>query len=170
MRGRRRQFGLAAMAAALMMGACTPQESADTGADSGADETGAAVPAASSGAPPPDQFSGTAWRAIAEDGARYTTYLDAGGRYRDLRNGDPWHSGGWTFNDIDGQVLCFTPDGERAEQSCWMPDTIDGDTLYASNRAGRRIELRQVDYVAPAVDETAEDGEGVEGEEGDPPA
>lgn len=169
MRRRGRQIAMTALAVPLMLAACAQP---GDGGDTQAIDTDAAVPEATPSAPPPDQFSGTAWRSIAEDGARYTTYFDAGGRYRDLRNGDPWHSGAWTFNDIDGQRLCFTPDGETVEQSCWMPDTIDGDRLYASNRDGRRIELRQVEYVAPDPDETAEGDEGEEstGEGGDAPA
>ena len=107
-------------------------------------------------ATPPDQFSGTAWRSVAEDGARYTTYFDAGGRYRDLRNGDPWQSGAWTLNDVDGQQLCFTPDNEGAEQTCWRPGALEGDMLFASNAAGQRIELSRVDYIAPADDAPAE--------------
>ena len=40
------------------------------------------------GEPAPEVFAATAWRVLAADGARYTTYLDQDGTYRDLRNGD----------------------------------------------------------------------------------
>ena len=46
----------------------------------------------------PGDFAETAWRITSEDGARYTTYLDRDGSYRDLRNGDLWQEGQWTFN------------------------------------------------------------------------
>jgi len=124
----------------------------------------AATSAPATSAPVPDQFSGTAWRSIAEDGARYTTYLDAGGRYRDLRNGDPWAEGSWVLNDVDGQRLCFIPDSDSASQACWEPGAMSGDTLSATDADGRRIEVRQVEYEVPAASDEEEGSE----DEGEP--
>ena len=150
---------LAALALALTLAACSsPQETAPAPASSGADAQAEAVVPQTARAP--DQFSGTAWRSIAEDGARYTTYFDPGGRYRDLRNGDPWQEGAWTLNDVEGRQLCFTPDGENAQQTCWEPGAMDGEALFASNGT-QRIRLKRVDYSAPETpeDDTAEDAE-----------
>ena len=145
-----------AAAAALALAGCSQQ--AETDAEQAIEAPTSGTPQPVTGAPSstPDQFSGTAWRSIAEDGARYTTYFDAGGRYRDLRNGDPWQTGAWTLNDIDGQQLCFTPDAEGSEQTCWKPGALEGDRLSASDRAGRRIELARVDYAAPETQQPEE--------------
>ena len=37
----------------------------------------------------------TGWLSIGADGAVQTTFFDADGRYRDLRNGEPFAQGGW---------------------------------------------------------------------------
>lgn len=111
-------------------------------------------PARTDAGPLPDEFSGTAWRAVAADGARYTTYLDTGGRYRDLRNGDPWQEGSWSIAEAGKRQICFLPDGEAGRQTCWQPDEMEGRRLYLGNGAGRRIELRQVEYVPPGDADT----------------
>ena len=110
-----------------------------------------------SGKPAPDSFTGTAWRVMAEDGARYVTMLDEDGTYRDLRNGDPWQEGDWTFADgPGGKQLCLKPDHEDGLERCWEPERMKGDTMIATGPGERRIELTRVEYAAP---ETQEEGD-----------
>ena len=110
-----------------------------------------------SGTAPPDHLEGTAWQAVAEDGARYVTYLDEGGTYRDLRNGDPFQDGGWTYTESEtARHLCFTPNDEDGVETCWEPGRQKDDTLIMTGTDGRRVELRSVAYEAPA----GEDAEG----------
>lgn len=97
----------------------------------------------------PSEFARTAWRAIAENGARYTTYLDEGGRYRDYRNGDPWQTGSWETDSEDR--LCFLPDPEGGVLRCWHPDRMQSDDrMIASNADDKRIRLERADYSPPA--------------------
>ena len=101
----------------------------------------------------PAEFARTAWRAVATDGARYTTYLDEDGRYRDFRNGDPWQQGSWETNSEER--LCFLPDDEGAVLRCWHPDRMQGaDRLIATSDNGMRIRLERADYSPPADEET----------------
>jgi len=109
--------------------------------------------------PLPNEFSRTAWRARDGSGALYTTFLDPGGRYRDLRNGDPWQQGAWEYDEEDR--LCFTPDAEESLGQCWRPERMDqsGDMIVTSS-SGRRVRLDSVEYRAPTQDETeGEDSE-----------
>ena len=102
---------------------------------------------------PPKELVETAWRAISEEGARFTTYLDENGTYRDLRNGDPYQTGSWTYIEASrGKMLCFTPDDENGVETCWEPGTRDGETLIMTGPAGRRIELTSVEYIAPETE------------------
>ena len=161
------------MAALAVLAACSPDtpenevaagsalEVAEAGAAS-AESEGPAL----NGEDLPSDFARTAWRVEDEDGARYTTYLDEGGVYRDLRNGDPWHSGSWEV-DEDGR-LCLTPEtddtastdaGEEdtAPRTCWTPRGMDGDGgMIVQASSGKRVRLQQVDYRAPDS-EDAED-------------
>ena len=95
---------------------------------------------------------------LAEDGARYVTFLDEGGTYRDLRNGDPWQEGDWTYADgPGGKQICLRPDHDDGLERCWEPGRIKGNTLIATGPEDRRIELTRVDYTAPeAATESAE--------------
>lgn len=121
--------------------------------------TGEASPTPS-GEPAPQTFSGTAWRSTAEDGARYTTYLDADGTYRDIRNGDPWQSGSWSYRDGGKEPeLCFTPDAENAVERCWKPGRMSDGTMRAESDAGREIELERVDYFPPAAEDLDKTGD-----------
>ena len=110
----------------------------------------------------PDEYADTAWRVVAEDGARYVTYLDSDGTYRDLRNGDPFQTGEWAFVDgPNGGQLCFNPDDENSRESCWQPETMRDDSLFARGPEDRRIELTRVEHtpandVAEADDAAAE--------------
>lgn len=102
----------------------------------------------------PEVFAETAWRVIAEDGARYTTLLDSDGIYRDLRNGDPWQQGNWTSAEgPEGKQLCFIPADENGVERCWLPGRMEGETLTATGPSGRRIELTRVEYTAPSDQE-----------------
>ena len=84
------RFLFASGFAALALAACSPTGNT-AGGTIGTDglET-VATTEPSSSRTVPEAFSSTAWRAIAEDGARYVTEIDPDGTYRDLRNGDPW--------------------------------------------------------------------------------
>lgn len=113
-----------------------------------------------SGKPAPDSFVGTAWRVMAEHGARYVTLLDEGGTYRDLRNGDPWQEGDWTFADgPGGKQLCLKPDHEDGLERCWEPERMKGDTMIATGPGERRIELTRVEYSAPEAQEEGDEPE-----------
>ena len=136
------------IAATLLAGCSAPGEDSAPSIDPASDT--AALDVEPESAPTPDHFYGTAWRAIADDGARYVTYLDAGGTYRDLRNGDLWQEGAWSHDEgPEGQVLCFTPDEENGVERCWTPGRITDGSMIATNAAGRRIELEQVPYDLP---------------------
>lgn len=147
---------------ALILAACSPadtgnesNEAAPIAADDAADvaePTPVATPA-NGPANGPD-LARTAWRAIAADGAVYTTYLDEGGLYRDFRNGDPWRDGHWSRND-EGR-LCFTPTDENLAGDCWkLKKPNNNGVMRATNNANLSIRLQQVTYIAPD-DETSE--------------
>lgn len=146
-----RAIGITGFGLAALLAACTP---ADSGADE-AETTAEATPTDTpSDDPAPEVFAATAWRATAEDGARYITYLDADGTYRDIRNGDPWQTGSWTYDAASGtKLLCFTPDDENGVQRCWKPGAISGDTMEATSDSGKRIALDRMEYQAPAEDD-----------------
>ncbi len=143
-------FGLCALAMACTQG----EEEQGTTAETVTDDASVASPAADD---IPGEFEETAWRAIAEDGSRYTTYLDRDGSYRDLRNGDPWQTGQWTFNATGDERLCFTPDDENGAERCWKPESMQEETMSATGPGDRRIELERVDYQLPD-DEGSENG------------
>ena len=145
------------LSAALALAACAAEE--DEAADSPG-EVGSSAEKAEE-ARELKEFVGTAWRVSAEDGARYVTYLDAEGRYRDLRNGDPWQEGGWSLEaapgDEEGQVLlCFQPEGDNVRERCWETGKLDDGKLIVTSGGGRRVQLEKVAYEAPQDAETAE--------------
>ena len=159
-------------AAALLLLAALPgcADSADAPAEPA--ETAAPDEAAATGAadlPLPDDYAGTAWQVSDADGARYTTFLDPDGTYRDLRNGDPFQEGSWSFDAEER--LCFTTpaagdasqdEGEqevKADKTCWRPHRMAGDDeLVLHGQSGRRIKAIRVDY-SPA-DEDNDDAAG----------
>lgn len=148
-------FGLLA---ALPLAACSAQGEADAdmanatlGGQAETPEPASEETPAES--PAPDVFAATAWRVTADDGARYTTYLDPEGTYRDFRNGDPWQEGSWSHADAESEsVLCFTPDVENAIERCWEPGRMRGNTMQATGDDGTTIELERVDYTLPDAD------------------
>jgi len=98
--------------------------------------------------PLPNEFSRTAWRARDENGALYTTFLDPGGRYRDMRNGDPWQQGAWEYDEEDR--ICFTPDAEDSLYQCWRPERMDqSGHMIVTSASGRRVQLESVEYRRP---------------------
>ena len=105
----------------------------------------------------PGDFAETAWRITSEDGARYTTYLDRDGSYRDLRNGDLWQKGQWTFNATGDERLCFIPDEEYGVERCWKPESMTDDLMDATGPQDRRIELQRVDYRLPDKSSTEDE-------------
>ena len=140
--------------APLALAACSADDSVEPDPAS-TDDVVAAATAAPTGEPAPEAFAATAWRVVAEDGARYTTYLDADGTYRDLRNGDPWQTGSWSYSDGDGDKrLCFTPAAEGGVERCWEPGRMSGETMRAKGADDVTIELERVDYQPPAATET----------------
>ena len=147
---------VAAMAIALLA-ACTPPADESGGETIEAPPTDAASAVQQvegpKGEPAPAAFSSTAWRVVAADGARYTTFLDPDGTYRDMRNGDPYQTGEWT-HDVAGQgELCFTPDGEDSTTRCWEPGRMRGETMTVTGGEDRRIEAERVTYRSPEADQ-----------------
>lgn len=137
-------------ALALGLAACSDAEQVASEAASG--QAANSETSAEPGAELPADYIQTAWRVIAEDGARYTTYLDANGRYRDLRNGDPYQEGDWESDSEER--LCFLPDAENGARRCWAPERMGSDgEMIASGPGGREIALQRVDYAPPAETE-----------------
>ena len=134
-----------------MLGACAVEETPSAPADS-------EVPGETSDTSQlPAKFAGTAWRSLAEDGARYTTYLDQDGQYRDLRNGDAYQAGTWAYATGErGGELCFDPEGENTKSTCWRPDRMKDDMLIVRGPGDRRIQLERVDYIIPDAGTNAE--------------
>ena len=145
-------IGLAALLSACNAADEAPAPASETTASGASDEAASATATAM-----PGEYAETAWRATSEDGARYTTYLDRDGTYRDLRNGDPWQTGQWTFNSTGEQRLCFTPDAEDGAERCWTPQSMQGDTMVATGGGDRRIELTRIDYQLPDTDSSADE-------------
>lgn len=111
----------------------------DAGSDTGGEQSGGPVAVA-----------GTAWLTVGTDGAVQTTFLDAGGRYRDFRNGEPLFEGTWEQRP-EGSV-CFQPD--NGVGACWELGRPESDgTLIATNGEDRRIEIKRITYTAPPSDD-----------------
>lgn len=90
----------------------------------------------------------TAWRALGEDGAIYTTFFDADGTYRDFKNGEALQSGSW--EQREDSKLCFTPAEEDRIGECWtLAPASNDDTMRPTSDGGKEIELRKVTYIAP---------------------
>lgn len=145
----------AGLAIALSLGACSAQEEPPEPADTEEAQAAEQIAEAAAEAESLSEFEGTAWRVSAEDGARYVTYLDGEGRYRDLRNGSPWQEGGWTIEapkegEKAGTLLCFSPDGENVRERCWEAGHLRDGKLLVTSGGGRRVELEKVAYEAPA--------------------
>ena len=113
-------------------------------------------------ADPPTQYKATAWRTTGEDGAVYTTYLNADGTYRDLRNGDEYQTGQWTLEGEDR--LCLAPDEQRDVGGCWSAGSVRGDSVVMTRNDGTRVEVRKVEYLIPEnqlpTDEATDDADG----------
>lgn len=152
-----RTLSLVTLLCGLALAACAP--GAEEAAQEGAGGDSKQAEGAANDKAIPDSLAETAWLARAEDGARYVTYFDADGTYRDLRNGDFLQSGTWTYADgPGGKQICLEPQAENAVKMCWQPDKMDGAAMIATGPDDRRIELQRIDYVAP-------DAEGGDGEE-----
>ena len=133
---------------AFALTACSSSNDSAASDSNAPQDASASATNSSSGTPLPSDFTGTAWRVDGTDGARYTTYLDPEGRYRDWRDGQPWATGTWENGD-DGS-LCFTPDGDNVLRRCWQPNSMTADgTMTATAEDGHQIELTQVDYSPP---------------------
>ena len=143
-----------AMMASLAIISCAPAveetaaepEGIETGSESG-DADGNNLP---------ESFAETAWISRSEDGARYTTFFDADGSYRELRNGDPRQTGEWSFAEgPEGKQVCVQPDAEAGVKSCWRPDSIEDGKLLVSGPEGKRVALQRADYSAPGAEDAA---------------
>lgn len=122
----------------------TPSEADQATADGQPEKV---VPAGAAPAKMPTMTQ-TGWRVRGEDGAVYTTYLDADGSYRDFKNGDPLQVGTWEER-VDGK-LCFTPEEEGRIGECWALKPLDSDGMMQPvSDAGKTIDLRQVTYLPP---------------------
>lgn len=63
----------------VLLAACSPQNAEQETAATASQEIAASEKGKADGeSPAPREFAGTAWRSIAGDGARYTTFIDAG--------------------------------------------------------------------------------------------
>lgn len=142
-------YRLPCLALALTLAAaCAPQEeeAQDGNETAGPAEQSSPTP---DGRPAPDSFAETAWMARADDGARYVTQFDGDGTYRDLRNGDPWQTGQWSYADgPEGKQLCFNQGEDDGVERCWQPGRIKDGLMIATGPGGRRIELERVTYEA----------------------
>ena len=150
---------LPCFAAALLFG-CAPQSG--SGDDLAASTEGEIVqPSANETPPIPDSFDRTAWHVEGDNGTRYVTFFDPGGRYRDWRDGEPWQEGAWDRRE-DGSI-CFLPDGTESQRRCWQPDHMsDADRMVViGGEEGARVELIRADYIAPP--ETEDEDSGAEG-------
>lgn len=103
--------------------------------------------------PPSDtdiSVSESGWLTVGNDGAVQTTFFDADGRYRDLRNGEPFAEGSWEQRP-DGRV-CFEPDSGRGD--CWETDKADENgEASATNGDGKVVAIKQITYLAPPQEE-----------------
>lgn len=148
MNARARNFALLAVSPALALAACSP---ASDGAD--ASEADAASGEAAAQAPSALPLSESGWLTVGSDGAVQTTFFDANGRYRDLRNGVELAGGSWEQR-TDG-TICFEPDAGLG--ACWetmAPD--ENGTAIATNADGKSIAIKQVTYIAPPQSEDSE--------------
>jgi len=117
----------------------------------------------------PNEFSRTAWRVRGEEGALYTTFLDPGGRYRDLRNGDPWQKGAWEYDAQER--ICFTPDAESSLGQCWRPERMDpSGQMIVTSSSGRRVRLESAEYRPPELPVDGENENEAEGDKAAKPA
>ncbi len=149
-------FVMVVILAGLSAASCTPAQD-DPMAEVESEATPAEPDAGNDSSNGPPTFADTAWRSVSEDGARYTTMLDRDGTYRDLRNGDPWQQGSWTYAEVDNRKeLCFLPDAENGVERCWTPGRMEDGTLIATGPGERRIELERVDYQSQEVSEADE--------------
>lgn len=141
-----------------LLSACSAQ-TAEEEAAAEQEVAGEETAAADGKTPEPREFAGTAWRSMAEDGARFVTYIDAGGTYRDLRNGDSFQQGAWTWNaDGFSRKLCFTPEADGGVERCWSVSPVEDGVMIVTGLDDKQVELERVDYVLPG--NKAENGEG----------
>ena len=143
--------------AALTVSACAAEPSGDSSGGAEASESGSDN-SQSARLGQDVAISETGWLTVGSDGAVQTTFFDAGGRYRDLRNGALLAQGMWEQRP-DGTV-CFEPDAGLG--ACWETGSEDETgTVIATNGDGKRIEIKRVTYLAPPApeaDEAVEEG------------
>lgn len=134
-----------------LAGCTAPEESGD--ATEAPAEDASATGSESGGEASIIPMAETGWLTVGEDGAVFTTFLDAGGTYRDFRNGSPWQTGTWQRRE-DGR-LCFVPDAADRVGGCWTTGELSEDgTMKATNQDDKAIELKRVTYLAPEAAES----------------
>ncbi len=140
--------------AVLTLPACADETSSDSSGGNGGSES-ASDNSENDRSGQDVAVSETGWLTVGTDGAVQTTFFDAGGRYRDLRNGALLAEGMWEQRP-DGTV-CFEPDAGLG--ACWETGSEDETgTVIATNGDGKRIEIKRVTYLAPPAPEEGEDG------------
>ncbi|MHA7820848.1 MAG: hypothetical protein ACX930_14470 [Erythrobacter sp.] len=139
-----------AFVAALALAGCTAAEEEGS---SGGGDAGSEAGATPEPTPTRDTdiaVSESGWLTVGTDGAVQTTFFDADGRYRDLRNGELFGEGNWQQRP-DGKV-CFEPDSGRG--ACWETDAADENgEANATDGDGKTITIKRITYVAPPEDQ-----------------
>ncbi len=159
--------GLLAVAGVIaVLSACAPPAENGGGSESETSPADASAGnAVDAGSAPSTNLtmSETGWMTVGEDGAVYTTFFDAGGTYRDFRNGSPMLEGTWERRE-NGR-LCFTPTATDRTGACWTTGELAEDgTMRITNSQGREVEIKRVTYLAPeAAEEGADEADGASG-------
>lgn len=139
------------LAAALT--ACAP-EGGDASTDAVAGEQGDTTQDAPSSTL---VLSETGWLTVGSDGAVQTTFFDANGRYRDLRNGQLVAGGQWELRPP--RTVCFEPDSGVG--ACWETGALDADgSATVTNGDGKAIEIKRVTYIAAPAEDADESAGG----------
>lgn len=138
--------------AAIVLAGCAPAE--EGASNGGTDEANDASDGQAESADSIVFSAASGWLSVGSDGSVQTTFLDAGGRYRDFRNGTAADIGKWEAR-ADGS-LCFTPDTGRGD--CWSAGMLEDDgSSIVTSASGRRVEIKRITYAAPSGDEAAEE-------------
>ena len=152
MRITHRSSAALALFAALALAAC--DDASGSGATDALTGSGDSEPAAEeSPANVSLPVAESGWLTVGADGAVQTTFFDAGGRYRDFRNGAPFGTVKWEQRP-DGTV-CFEPD--EGAGACWEtgPPNKDGEVI-ATDSDGNAISIKRITYVAPPSEDEDE--------------
>lgn len=135
-----------AIVSALALAGCAETSNEDSTESAADTPEAAATPDESSTEDTDIAVSESGWLTVGTDGAVQQTYFDPDGRYRDLRNGEPFGEGAWEQRP-DGKV-CFEPDSGRGD--CWETAKADeSGEASATNGEGKTITIKQITYLPP---------------------